>query len=718
MQARGGNTWPAVPGAPTSPVATAGNASASVAFVAPANTGFPANAITGYRVTSSPGGFTGTGLTSPVVVTGLTNGTAYTFTVAAQNVNGYGPESVASNSVTPVLPNYVEEVFSTWLYTGNDANVTIDNGIDLAGKGGLVWQKSRSNALTHRLFSTVFSPTGSELASNSTAALANNGNLLSFNSNGFTLSNNLADSGRTYCTWTFRKQPKFFDVVTWTGTGTDPLTISHNLQSVPGCIIVKCTSTATNWRVHSAALNMTLTLNTTNAGFSPDGLIKNLTSTTFQVNNSADVNSSGQTYVAYLFAHNAGGFGLTGTDNVISCGSVSGFGTVVNLGFEPQWILIKRSDNTGDWIIADNMRGIPTGGNDALLFANTSGAETSANNWINLTSTGFVNEIGSGTYIYIAIRRGPMKVPTTGTSVFAPAIGANVSTSGQASFTAGFPVDLLIKDQRSSGLNRFVDRLRGGSSSASGAIAPWLRSTSTAAESASDGVGFDSNTTVPFYDVGDFTGFIGWQFRRAPGFFDEVCYTGNGATGRAVNHNLGVTPELVIVKIRDLAGLGWYVWGAPLGTTNALALNETTAPPVYGGFQDGSMTATTFNVAGINTNRNTSTFVAYLFATCPGVSKVGSYTGTGATQLVACGFAAGARFVLIKATSTTGNWFVWDSARGIVSGNDPYLLLNSATAEVTNTDWVDTATTGFELSNAGGNLVNSNGVSYIFLAIA
>jgi hypothetical protein len=73
---------------------------------------------------------------------------------------------------------------------------------------------------------------------------------------------------------------------------------------------------------------------------------------------------------------------------------------------------------------------------------------------------------------------------------------------------------------------------------------------------------------------------------------------------------------------------------------------------------------------------------------------------------------------LIKATSTTGDWYVWDSARGIVSGNDPYLALNSTAAEVTNTDWVDTAATGFELSNAGGNLANSNGVSYIFLAIA
>ena len=61
---------------------------------------------------------------------------------------------------------------------------------------------------------------------------------------------------------------------------------------------------------------------------------------------------------------------------------------------------------------------------------------------------------------------------------------------------------------------------------------------------------------------------------------------------------------------------------------------------------------------------------------------------------------------------------MWDTARGIVAANDPYLVLNSTAAEVTTTDWVDTAASGFELSNAAGNLVNTNGGQYIFLAIA
>jgi predicted RecA/RadA family phage recombinase len=92
-----------VPGAPTVGVATAGNAQASVAFTAPAANG--GASITGYTVTSNPGGLTGTGTSSPITVTGLTNGTAYTFTVTATNSAGTSTASAASNSVTPVLPS-------------------------------------------------------------------------------------------------------------------------------------------------------------------------------------------------------------------------------------------------------------------------------------------------------------------------------------------------------------------------------------------------------------------------------------------------------------------------------------------------------------------------------------------------------------------------------------------------------------------------------------
>lgn len=118
MQAIAAGLWTAPPGAPTIGTATGGNASASVTFTAPAYTGNPAG-ITSYTVISSPGGFTGTGASSPITVSGLSNGTAYTFTVTATGASGTGSASEASNSVTPVAPpSVIGEAYGGGFYAG------------------------------------------------------------------------------------------------------------------------------------------------------------------------------------------------------------------------------------------------------------------------------------------------------------------------------------------------------------------------------------------------------------------------------------------------------------------------------------------------------------------------------------------------------------------------------------------------------------------------
>jgi hypothetical protein len=112
------------------------------------------------------------------------------------------------------------------------------------------------------------------------------------------------------------------------------------------------------------------------------------------------------------------------------------------------------------------------------------------------------------------------------------------------------------------------------------------------------------------------------------------------------------------------------------------------------------------------------TYVAYLFASAPGVSKVGSYTGNGSSQTINCGFTAGARFFLVKRTSATGDWWVWDSARGITAPADPALALNNAAVEVTSTDSVDPTGVGIIVNQDATTNINVNGATYIFLAIA
>ena len=635
---------------------------------------------------------------------------------------------------------YVEDVFSTYLYTGTGSTQTITNGIDLDGEGGLVWFKNRGTGDIHALFDSE-RPLTNYLRTNGPNPESTATTNLAFNSNGFSLNNNFGfdnTSSNNYVSWTFRKSPKFFDVVTWTGDGVDGRLIPHNLDAVPGFVIVKRTDTTSNWTT-SNIFSGVLLLNSTGpqaTGLNPAGLaggyIDTRTSTTFSVvgysGSLSTVNETSGTYVAYVFANNAGGFGDDGTESIIKCGSWNGTSgassPIVNLGWEPQWILVKRfTGGNGEWLLFDNMRGMPVGGIDKTIRVEVSTAEESAADFLSPTATGFIvdptlnqyiNE--SGSYIYIAIRR-PMKTPESGTEVFA------IDTAGGTApnpplYNAGFPVDMAIfaLELSTSFDNRLHTRLLGETS---------LATNSTRAEAAATEGDFDYQDGWNS-DVFTNATYISWMFRRAPGFFDVVAYTGTGSA-TTVAHNLGVAPELIIAKRRSGAIAHWPVYSKSLnGGVNPamyyiyLSMSDGTSESPSA-WNDTAPTSSVFTVgtAG-NINASGAPYVAYLFASLPGISKVSSYTGTGADLNVDCGFSAGARFILIKRTdpASTGDWYVWDSLRGISAGNDPYLLLNSTAAEVTSTDYIDPLASGFTVTSSAPAALNASGGNYIFLAIA
>ena len=616
---------------------------------------------------------------------------------------------------------YVEDVFSTFLYTGNGSTQTITNGIDLSGKGGLVWIKGRSVAYNNVLNDTGRGVT-QQLSSNQTdGQQVYTTGLTAFTSTGFSIGNNIQynESSQTYASWTFRKEPGFFDVVTYTGTGANR-TVAHSLGSVPGTIIVKRTNAVADWQVYHRSLANTeyLVLNSTAAKATGTTRWNSTTptSTEFSLGTDATVNASGGTYVAYLFAHDAGGFGDSGNESVIKCGSFTTDGSgnaTVTLGWEPQWLILKET-NASHWSVADSMRGFNLTSR-AILYPNLSIAEgTGTTAYLAPNSTGFSAVNGqlnySSTYIYIAIRREPMRTPTDASKVF----DADAVTDDTTFIPTGFPVDLCIENKRTGSVfnSLVLDRLRGAS--------VFLSTSSTAAESLTGNTDvFQSNTGVRPYLFGTSQSLVNYSFRRAPGFFDVVAYTGTGVA-RTVSHNLGVAPELMIVKKRSPAD-AWVVY-ANNDNTDYLVLN-TTAATVDNNtiWNDTSPTSSVFTVGtndDVNGNTDTATFIAYLFASCPGVSKVGSYTGTGTTLSVDCGFTNGARFVMIKRTDSTGDWYVWDTARGIIAADDPYILLNSTAAEVTNTDYIDPLSSGFQISSTAPAAINASGGSFIFLAIA
>lgn len=659
----------------------------------------------------------------------------------SQSAQGFG-EFLQTGATAD--PAYIENIFSTYVYDGTGATQTITTNFNTADYQSLIWIKDRdtvgggSNSTSHCLTNTVTGATN-YLATDTTSAITNDTqSLVSFGSNGFTVgtSSIVNYSGNSFVSWSFRKQAKFFDIVTYSGTGSVQ-NISHNLGSTPGFIIVKSTDTVSNWVTWHKDLTSAayyILLNSVAVEVSNPNVWNSTapTSSVFTVGTDTSVNQSGKSYVAYLFATNAGGFGASGLENVISCGTYTGNGSaagpVINLGYEPQFVIAKLSQEvskTDSWYIFDNIRSFSYYFNATLL---TDSSKTESNNlYINPTSTGFkvvssnkLNESG-GKYIYIAIRRGPMQTPTSGQNVFIPIARPGTSAAGQST-AFGTVTDLVINKSRNA-TQRWVwtDRLRGQEYE--------LQSQSSAAE-IQPGQDVRSFATMTGYNFGNGAGatapvgaintlgnnYIDYLFKRSPGFFDQVVYVGTGAT-TTINHNLTVAPELIIIK-RMQTATDWAIYNSTIGNTNYLVLNSTAAPASSSTvWNNTSPTSSVFTVStAVNVNNSGSPYTAYLFATLAGVSKVGSYSGTGATITVDCGFTGGARFVMIKRTDTTGDWYMWDTARGMISGTDPYSLFNQTAVEV-NADNVLSVATGFQVVGTGAG-INASGGTYIFLAIA
>jgi hypothetical protein len=649
---------------------------------------------------------------------------------------------------------YIENVSSTYVYTGTGSALTITNNIDLSTKGGLAWIKSRTTAFYHNLFDTVRGVNNRIFTPVSDAQVTTPDTLTAFNTTGFSVgaSGGINTGGDSLASWTFREQSKFFDVVTYTGNGAGGgQVISHNLGSTPGLIICKPTSAVGDWAVcartggaSSPVSSITyatgLSLNSTGAALYSGTLGNYPTSTTFDTAGIFDnpgnyPNSSGVTYVAYLFAHDAGGFGLTGTDNVISCGSYTGNGSTtgptVTLGYEPQWLMVKKVSaisGSESWAMWDNMRS--AGLWDDWLIANSAQIEQVSNNnvAVQITATGFypnaannsansyVNTSGS-TYIYIAIRRGPMAVPTVGTSVYSQTLFTGDSSSNRA-ITTGFPVDTNLTKCVTPGANWVCWAIRKIGTGMNGS-----NTDNNQYQPLAGWIAYDNNTQLVYptayqYNNNNTYIYLTNSFGRAPKFHDVQVWKGTGGN-LTVGHCLTIPPELVIIKNSTASSQDWVVYSAISGANQYQNFNTTAAVATFNYFQNTTPTSTDFYVSSATqVNGSTDTMQAMMWATCPGVSKVGSYTGTGGAQTINCAFTTGARFVMIKRTDSTGGWYIFSTAMGMSSGSSPYYFANSDAAYVTGVDYINTTGVGFDVTSSAPSGLNGSGGTFLFLAIA
>jgi hypothetical protein len=300
----------------------------------------------------------------------------------------------------------------------------------------------------------------------------------------------------------------------------------------------------------------------------------------------------------------------------------------------------------------------------------------------------------------------------------------------------GFKPDLVWQKPRSEvASHRLVDSVRG--------VNKTINSNQTDAEAT------ETNTLTSFNSNG-FTGggsnavtsgntAVAWQWQAGQGSsssntsgtitstvsvnttagFSVVTYTGNGSTGATFGHGLGVAPKMVIIKKRSTGTAGnWIVYHTSTGINQYLYLNQTasasTATPTWGV----SATLITLQQSFNDYNTSTGPYVAYCWAEIAGFSKFGSYTGNGSTDgpFIYLGFRP--KFVLIKRTDSTSNWYLFDTSRDTYNVMKNELLPNSTNAEADNTRWIDTLSNGFKIRNDNASQINASGGTFAYMAFA
>ena len=676
--------------------------------------------------------------------------------VASGGGSGFSAIGIAKQQTSE---GYIDDIFAAKSYTNYAGNIAISNGINLKDNGGLVWVKLADDPVAglttgHVLCDhlrgdfNIFNGVGLTSSIRQTSSIEFNGTGLTEISNGFRVGNGFHGTNRTpsypsglhtrrYNSWVFRQKSKFFDIVEYAGSDSAQ-TIPHSLGSVPGMIIVKrYNKYGGYWMVYHRSTGATKTgfLNTSGQFITSSNTWNDTepTDTHFTVGTDGNVAGIGRSFVAYLFGHDEAVFGKNGDQSVIKCGIYTGNSSnqTINLGFEPQWLMIKQHNGSGgSWHFYDTERGF-TGEDEAqpTLKSNSSSLEEDGGT-VRLTSKGFslsttYHNTTGYEFIYVAIRRqhkppvvglgsdvfGKVGIRTgTGSNVISTSIPQPPSRIFDYDSAEQFRnADLVITKTQVGGNNGafWYDKVRGNFKD--------LQS-SNASIAGVGSTGFRLNGATPRFfpqstlDIihNDSINAVGstsvdWFFRRAPGFLDIVSYKGTG-TAQTINHNLTTAPNMMIVK--NTSGNTSEDWAVYLKDINTLGESDTkdkywvlnsasginTSTTVW---NNTSPTASSFYVgADDKTNKLGENHIAYLFGTSNATSQFGwvyfALDGFGAT----INLDVVPRFIMFKqiwrgsggtAQANPGNqdWFIFDRFRRLetILGEDSQLRLNSTDAE-------------------------------------
>lgn len=618
--------------------------------------------------------------------------------------------SSANVNKVPLLPDTaVSNSFKILHYQSQPYTTVYLNGVLNFNDGEwLAYFKNRSLPDGSEVYSSLFD----RMAILSNSSNESTVSRPTFNGTTVTINADTAINGNYYSNivgYAFKAARDFVDILPYTADETVSKKIYHGLGSVPKAALIKSVTEPGSWYLWHADFVTTTgqvkLLNSINSTTTDSGII-DVTDSYIEVNS---VHLMANTdYAAMLFANSE----KIATTYYIGNGGTS---ISVDLGFRPQMFMIIPDVDYGIIYIYDDMRGISRYGDDGsnpplgIKFNSLtqSGEAYSAGQRIYATRNGFNIEnngldlnVNNRRYCIIAVRADDT-VPTSGSQVLAIDVGDNTKIDdNHMQFNAPFKVDLAFS--RDIGTTSGVD------------IYCAIR----------DAIGWRISLltgTNPYANIGDtYLGYhngwrntitnpqqIAYSFKRAQGFLDAFVYYGSDLTNGAIEHNLGQTPKFIITKDLSDSTISCYTFCYYNTDTNNYSTSYMSPN-----------SSDTHYVAGPQMQLTSHAYLAVLFGEVPGVSKIGTFTGTGTNLQIDCGFSGYPRLIMFR-TQGSNDLRIVDTYRGIVTdGNDSVANLFSSNAPITTADVVDLVQGGFIVKYHANYGINFDGIVCDYIAIA
>ena len=542
---------------------------------------------------------------------------------------------------------------------------------------------------------------------------------------------------------------KVLDIVTWEGNGSSLREIPHNLGTKPGMIITKCLTNSSRWPVWHKDLSAGKFLELDNGEFEGNyynAFMAEPTKDAFYIGSSTQINNTGETYVAYVFAAD--------TPGKIKCGTYEGAGSnqVIDVGFKTGFFITKNKYASNGWGMSTEQAS-----DDGKFWELSSegSMQGGGSNYINMSygSTAFeirgndarLNNSGS-TYVYIAIAEdlaGPASTQlnllsgqdleyfTAGTQITSnlSASGSNqafgteiYSGNGSASrniqlgtstnrwfdlsYDTGNKALMWFKSLNGSQLHYLVDTERNYNqylSSSSGLNYEEYGAFQGPYTNTGYSLGGDSKVN------GNSFNYVSWNFLSAPQFFDIQRWTGNSAS-QTITHDLGVEAGFIMVKCFSQPQ-NWICYHSELTNGKLLYLDSPSGEYTSSMISNVTDTSFTLNNNGAVNGINQS-YIAYIFAKDTSYVKCGEYTAPNPAGVLQVNVGFQPRWVMIKCKSSSGDWVIFD--KNMAGG--AYVRANESGTQ----DYAGFSVTadGFRITDYNNADYNNAGAEFIYIAIA